>query len=165
MKPVSNYRGIAVEIICSLFIILLIYAAVSKLLYLDQFRTQIEQSPLLGAYTDLIALGIPVAEIIISLLFFFPKLKLVGLWSAFILMVIFTTYILIVLNFSSSIPCSCGGVIASLSWNEHLIFNLGFIILAALGVLMYQPINKEKIEGNKNYKNILLQQEQGKPKT
>jgi hypothetical protein len=35
----------------------------------------------------------------------------------------FTTYIILILNFSSFIPCSCGGILEKLGWTEHLIFN------------------------------------------
>jgi len=32
--------------------------------------------------------------------------------------------------FVEKLPCSCGGVIAKLSWNQHLLLNLGFVLLA-----------------------------------
>ncbi len=125
-----------VEIISLLFIILFTYAAISKLLEYEDFNLQLGRSPFLSAYADFLVWGVPAIELIIASFFFFPKLKLTGLWSSFILMVIFTSYIFIVFNFSDSIPCSCGGAIASLSWNQHLIFNIGFTFLAAIGVLL-----------------------------
>jgi len=135
-----------VEIISYLFIILFIYAAVSKLLDFEQFKAQIGQSSLLGAFVVYVAWGVPVVEILVSLLFFFPKLRLAGLWASFTLMVIFSTYIIFVLSFAVSIPCSCGGVIASLSWSQHLIFNIGFVFLAILGIsLIQKPIENKKI--------------------
>jgi len=135
-----------VEIISYLFIILFIYAAVSKLLDFEQFGAQIEQSSLLNAFVVYVTWGVPVVEILVSLLFFFPKLGLAGLWASFTLMVIFSTYIIFVLSFADSIPCSCGGVIASLSWSQHLIFNIGFMFLAILGIsLIQKPIENKKI--------------------
>lgn len=136
-----------VEIISYLFIILFIYAAVGKLLDFEQFRAQIGQSSLFDAFADYIAWGVPVLEILVSLLFFFPKLRLTGLWASFTLLVIFSIYIMFVLSFADSIPCSCGGVIASLSWSQHLIFNIGFVFLAILGISLTQkPIKNKKIE-------------------
>lgn len=131
------------EGISFLFILLFVYAAVSKLIIYEDFKIQLENSPFLGAYANGLVWGVPAIELLIATLFFFPHLKLAGFWSSFILMVVFTTYIIIVLNFSNSIPCSCGGVLASLSWKEHLIFNGVFILLAALGVLMVTH-HKEK---------------------
>lgn len=139
-------RNLMVEIISCLFIILFVYAAVSKLLDFEQFRVQIGQFPLLSAFANYVAWGVPLVEILVSLLFFFPKLRLVGLWASFTLMVIFSTYIIFVLSFAVSIPCSCGGVIASLSWSQHLIFNIGFVFLAILGIsLIQKPIENKKI--------------------
>src|SRR5690606_29917948 len=52
------------------------------------------------------------------------------------MMVMFTTYIYITLNYSSFIPCSCGGILESMGWTPHLIFNLCFIVLALIGIVM-----------------------------
>tara|TARA_R100000935_G_scaffold1440_5_gene4693 strand:+ start:10982 stop:11461 length:480 start_codon:yes stop_codon:yes gene_type:complete len=135
-------KEFGVQIISMLFIILFTYAAISKLLKYEDFKLQLSQSPFLSAYADALSWGIPASELTIAALFFFPKLNLEGLWSSFLLMLIFTTYIITVLNFSDYIPCSCGGIISSLSWNQHLYFNIGFIILAACGILLAHPRKK-----------------------
>ncbi len=142
----TEKKNLIVEIISYLFIMLFVYAAFSKLLDLEQFSAQIKQFPLLGALANYIAPGVPAIELLIAILFFFPKLRLAGLWASFTLMMIFSAYIIFVLNFADSIPCSCGGVIASLSWNEHLIFNMGFLFLALFGIsLIKKPIKNKKI--------------------
>jgi hypothetical protein len=33
------------------------------------------------------------------------------------------------------LPCSCGGIISSLSWRQHIIFNGVFILLAITGII------------------------------
>ena len=81
-----------VEIISYLFIILFVYAAVSKLLDFEHYKAQIRQSSLLNAFVVYVAWGVPVTEILVSLLFFLPKLRLAGLWASFTLMVIFSIY-------------------------------------------------------------------------
>ncbi len=129
-------KEVGIQIISILFIILFTYAAVSKLLDHKNFTLLLTQSPFLGAYANLLSWGIPAIELMIASLLVFPKLNLEGLWGSLILMVLFTTYIIIVLNFSESIPCSCGGIISSLSWKQHLYFNIGFIVLAAIGVVL-----------------------------
>ena len=151
MKTLSSHkvRQIATEIISLFFIILFMYAAFSKLLDYDVFVTQLEQSPFLSSTAGLIAWGIPVLEIIIALLFFFPGFRLLGFYASFVLMSIFTIYIIAVLNFADSIPCSCGGVINSLSWNEHLIFNVACVIVALLGVVLWKN-NMKSIKNKKH---------------
>lgn len=147
------------EIISYLFIMLFVYAAVSKLLDFEQFKVQIEQSPLINAFADYVAWGVPLVEILVSLLFFSPRLRLAGLWASFTIMVIFSIYIIIVLNFADAIPCSCGGVIASLSWNEHLIFNIGWLLLALLGIFLSHKTKEPKninTRGFLNSKNEII---------
>ena len=142
-------KEFGVQIISILFIILFTYAAISKLLDYENFTLLLAQSPFLGAHANLLGWSIPASELIIAVLFFFPKLSLEALWSSLMLMILFTTYIIIVLNFSESMPCSCGGIISSLSWKQHLYFNLGFILLAVIGVLLSHS-RKEDFKLSKN---------------
>jgi hypothetical protein len=37
---------------------------------------------------------------------------------------------------SPYLPCSCGGILETMNWKEHLVFNLVFVCLAALGFWM-----------------------------
>lgn len=123
-----------VEIICFLFIVLFIYAAVSKLLDFKNFQAQLGQSPLLSAYTGFISFAVILLEIIIALLISIPKTRLVGLFGAFSLMVMFTAYILIITNYSYYVPCSCGGILQNMEWKGHLVFNICFTFLSIMAV-------------------------------
>lgn len=51
-------------------------------------------------------------------------------------MTMFTTYIYVILNYSSFTPCSCGGVLEKMSWTEHLLFNIVFILLSGLAIIV-----------------------------
>jgi hypothetical protein len=51
-------------------------------------------------------------------------------------MVMFTAYIVAILNFSNYVPCSCGGVLEKLGWREHLIFNSAFVVLGLIGIVL-----------------------------
>lgn len=132
-----------IDIICLVFILLFVYAAISKLLDYEQFRIQIGQSPMFSAFADWVAWSVPVVEILISFLLMFPATHLVGLYASFSLMVMFTTYIFIILNFADYVPCSCGGVLEELGWTEHLLFNCLFIVLALVAIYI-QPKWPEK---------------------
>jgi hypothetical protein len=57
----------------------------------------------------------------------------------------FTTYIFLILNFSDYIPCSCGGVLEKMGWTEHIVFNLIFIVIAAIGVF-YLEMNRATLK-------------------
>nr|WP_139149444.1 MauE/DoxX family redox-associated membrane protein [Ulvibacter litoralis] len=102
------------------------------------------QSPLLSAYAEGISLLVPGLEIAIALFLLIPRYQTLALYASFTLMVFFTAYIYIILHYSDFIPCSCGGVLEQLSWTQHLLFNIGFIILAALAVLVVKLVGYKK---------------------
>jgi len=129
-------KTVIIDIICFLFIVLFVYAAVFKLIDVQKFRVQIGQSPFLTNIAPFVAWFIPITEILVALLLAIPRFRLTGLYASFSLMVMFTAYIIVILNFSKHIPCSCGGVLETLGWTEHLIFNVGFILLAVVGVFL-----------------------------
>lgn len=68
MKP-----GLLVEIISAFLILLFVYTALSKLLGLDQFRDVLWQAPMIGRGAGIVARAVPLAELLIALLLFFPK--------------------------------------------------------------------------------------------
>lgn len=119
---------------------LFVYAAVSKLLDFETFETQLGQSPLLSAYAKPVAIGVPLLELLISLLLVFKRSRRIALYGFFAMMVMFTTYIVIILNFTDFVPCSCGGVLETLGWTEHLIFNGVFVLLS--GYLLWSFLEK-----------------------
>ncbi|MBS7253332.1 MauE/DoxX family redox-associated membrane protein [Flavobacterium branchiicola] len=150
MKLNSNIGTIAKEIICLLYVMLFVYAAVSKLLDFDNFQVQLGQSPLLSVYASFVSWIVPTLELLIACLLFIPKLRDYGLYACLCLMTMFTAYIYIVLHYSSFVPCSCGGILEKMSWDVHLIFNIFFVGLAVLAIcLSYRSqIKKNKI-GNR----------------
>lgn len=129
-------RRIIIEISAALLILLFVYTATSKLMKFDVFEYQLSKSPLIGASSNWIAWLLPLVELIVSLLLFFPKTRLKGFYASFILMLGFTIYIGYMLMFTPDRPCSCGGVLASMTWEQHLVFNIFFTFLSALGVFL-----------------------------
>ncbi|MBO0322168.1 hypothetical protein J0X14_07665 [Muricauda sp. CAU 1633] len=118
-----------------LYVILFIYAATSKLWDFRQFKIQLGQSPVLTAYADWVAWHVPVTEYILAFLLLWETTRLKALYATLGLMTMFTTYIILVLNFSDYVPCSCGGVLEDLGWTEHIAFNLFFILMALSAIL------------------------------
>ena len=132
-------KKVALEIICFLFILLFTYAAVTKLIDYQKFTVQIGQSPLLTDFAGVLAWAVPGVELLIAGMLAITRLRMVGLYAAFSLMVMFTAYIIAILQFSDSIPCSCGGVLEAMGWTEHLIFNIGFVLLGFTGIVLHSP--------------------------
>jgi hypothetical protein len=135
MQSAHPFKKYFTETIPVLFILLFVYAAVSKLIDFPSFNAQLAQSPLLTGFTGWIIWLVPLLEITIAFLLSFERLRVTGLYASFSLMVMFTAYIIAILNFSEFIPCSCGGVLQHMSWKTHLAFNISFILLAILAIL------------------------------
>jgi uncharacterized membrane protein YphA (DoxX/SURF4 family) len=125
------------EIIAALFIVLFIYASISKLLSYEDFSVQLSNSPILTKISGIIIWLVPALEILLAIVLAIPRFRLYGLYGSLTLMTIFTAYIIAILQFSYTIPCSCGGVLSKLTWQTHLVFNIGFLILSAAGIIIY----------------------------
>jgi len=146
MKPSATTKSIILEIICLLFVLLFVYAAVSKLLDFENFQVQLGQSPLLSAYADWIVYSIPVIELVISVALLTSRFRYIGLLAAFGLMVMFSVYIVIILKYSSFIPCSCGGILSEMNWTEHLTFNISFVVLALIAIVFYKKLELSNVK-------------------
>lgn len=142
MKTSSNFKSNFIYIVALLHILLFTYAAASKIMDFQNFQAQLGQSPLLSPYAEFVSFAVPIIELVLVLLLGVPNSRLLGLYLSCWLMVLFTTYILIILNFSSFVPCSCGGILEKLGWTEHLLFNIAFIVLALFAILLHQPSKK-----------------------
>lgn len=143
MKLTTAHRKGIVSLIAILYIFLFVYAATSKLMDFQQFKVQLGQSPLLVSLGHIIAFVVPTIELAIAGLLYHKKFRLIGLYASFILMAMFTSYIVLILKFSPFVPCSCGGILENMGWTEHLIFNVVFVLLALIAILL-QPKNEQK---------------------
>lgn len=138
MKLSPHIKKASIETICLLYILLFVYAAVSKIIEFESFVNQIGQSPLLSPFAGVIAWMVPSIEIILAVLLLLPRTKILALHGALGLMAMFTAYIIIILNWSYFIPCSCGGVLSKMGWKEHLIFNIVYLVLAIIAIIISQ---------------------------
>jgi len=154
----TSLKNAFVETIALLYILLFVYAAVSKLLDFKNFQVQLGQSPLLSAFAKWVAVGVPVIELSIVLLLGSKKFKTLGLYFAYSLMAMFTAYIYILLNFSAFVPCSCGGILEDMTWGQHLAFNILFLLLAGTAILLATGIRLESKEqpARASYKKSLV---------
>lgn len=122
-----------------LCILLFTYAATSKLLEYETFVIQLGQSPLLSAYAPITAILVPGIEFGVVLLLLFQKTRSIGLYASYGLMCVFTIYVGIILYFAPFTPCSCGGILEAMDWNQHLLFNCCFVVLTGLALLWQHP--------------------------
>ena len=136
MKPLEHLRYFTPIVISYLYVLLFVYAATSKLADYENFQIEISQSPVLTAFAGVISPAILGLEFGLALLLTIRRFRLVALMASYALMVVFSAYIVIILNYSSYVPCSCGGVLSELGWKQHLVFNLIFVMLGVIGTFM-----------------------------
>src|SRR5438034_7109110 len=129
-------RNLIIEIISSLLILLFLYTALSKLFDHAAFKYTLSKSPLIGGKAAVVALALPITEGLVASLLFFPRTRLWGLYGSFLAMTIFTLYLAYMIIFAPNLPCSCGGVLKQMSWNQHLVFNIFFLIVSLTGILL-----------------------------
>lgn len=128
------WRAFIFDCIAYLFVLLFLYTAINKLWKIDSFERVLHVMPLIGSAANFIAAFVPAAEILIGVMLLVPLSKRAGMLAAFILMLIFTLYLVFMVIYAKDLPCNCGGVLSNLSWQQHIIFNIIFISLAFLAL-------------------------------
>ena len=127
-------RNLITPVISILVIILFVYAALAKLSDYANFKFGLSESPLIAPFAGFLAWAIPAGELAIAVMLAWPAWRLTGLIASFILMLLFTLYIGGLLLLGTDIPCSCGGVLEHMPWGVHLLFNIFYVILCAIGI-------------------------------
>ena len=130
-------RQILLECISALLVMLFLYASLSKFLDFHTFIGEMNNQPLPNSWTPFLVWFIPCSEILMCIALLFERTRLIGFYAALFFMSLFTIYsIIIILNFFGRIPCSCGGVIKRLTWNQHIVLNLFFVALSISGIVL-----------------------------
>lgn len=140
-------RTTIIEIIGALFIMLFVYTGATKLMDFESFKATLASSPLIGkSLAPIVAWGIPILEFVVSLLLFIPRTRRYGLWASLIVMIAFTGYIGYLNYFSEFKPCTCGGVISKMTWEQHFYFNVFFTLLAIAGIWLDRRERLQKVK-------------------
>jgi hypothetical protein len=105
-----------------ILLVLYTYTGLSKLAEQTQFRYTLQK--VLSSYEGAATLAwmIPVTELVVVLLLFFPVTRRIGLLLS-LLLLLFTLYLLYMIVYLPELPCSCGGVVSQLGWRGHVVFN------------------------------------------
>lgn len=129
-------KRLAINLISALIMAIFMYAATSKLLEYNVFVAQISRSPMIDRFAGYVGWAVPSIEILIGIMLLVPRLRLIGLYGSFTIMYLFTGYIAIMLIFSPSLPCSCGGILSKMSWGQHLFFNIVVVLMCGVGIIL-----------------------------
>jgi hypothetical protein len=133
----TRYSALLNGLTRSAFVFLFVYTASAKLFEFNSFRDVLFLSPLIGKYAGFYAWAVPIIELIVVGLLLYKRTEKAGTYACFFLMVLFSCYIAYMLLTEKNLPCSCGGVLRSMSWPEHLVFNLALALLALVNILVF----------------------------
>jgi uncharacterized membrane protein YphA (DoxX/SURF4 family) len=125
------------EIICLLFVVLFLYTGINKASDINTFSAVFDHLPFPVRISSWLPYLIIAFELFAATTLLIPKSRLLGLYTSFSLMTVFTIYIAILLLNDKKLPCSCGGVLRQMNWRQHLIFNLFFLVLALIGIILF----------------------------
>lgn len=126
-----------IEVISAILIAIFVYAASVKLLNYSLFVTQLHTHPLLKHFAGTIAWIVPAMELFLSVLLLLPVTRRKGLYGSAFILLIFTIYLGFMFLSGKPLPCTCGGFISTFTWRQHIIFNLGLILLSIIGIRLY----------------------------
>lgn len=139
-------RSDLTSLIAAALILLFCYTAIAKLMDVAGFERQLQHQNLPQWSKAPLVWLIPGAELLLSVLLILPVTRRPGFYGSAILMTFFTVYIgLVVAGFFKYTPCSCGGVLRSMGFEVHLVFNLFFLTLSLLGIYMFHAKNKPAV--------------------
>lgn len=118
------------------YVFLFTYAAFAKVNEYKMFEIQIGQSPILEPFAWFLVWLVPGLEIFLAILLCFDRCRMNGMYASVALMSLFTFYILAATKLTPYVPCSCGGILESMGWTEHLIFNILVTLIGASAIVI-----------------------------
>lgn len=137
-------------VIPALLVFLFLYTGIEKLTAHRQLVTNLSAAPLLRPFAGILSLALPVIEMATAALLLFSKTRRAGYLIAIVLLSLFTVYLGVMLVTKQALPCSCGGIISSLTWPQHMILNLVCMALAFIAFKTEQNLycNKQGLAEN-----------------
>ncbi|WP_343669711.1 MauE/DoxX family redox-associated membrane protein [Chitinophaga sp.] len=131
-------KKLLIEIIASLLVILFLYTGLNKLFEHATFRYQLSISPwpLLAAWSGIVSWALPIGEVLLAAMFLITAFRMTAFIASAILFAGFLVYLGILLSSGSHLPCTCGGIISSMSWNAHVWFDAACLLLCIAGIYL-----------------------------
>jgi putative oxidoreductase len=128
------------NICVALLLLLFAYTATSKFLEHPKFVFQMRLAPVpfIGSIAPVISWLIPGLETLIVAGLLIDRFRVLALYTAAILLILFEIYISIMLLSGLHLPCTCGGIISGMSWKQHLLFNALFLLITITAIAQHK---------------------------
>jgi uncharacterized membrane protein YphA (DoxX/SURF4 family) len=129
-------KKVTINVIAVMLIILFVHAGLIKWMDYTTFKTQLSAYPLLSPFAGVIAWLFPAIEMATAMLLVPARTRTLGLAASLALMTILSGYIVFLLNAAADVPCACQALLGFTSWPAQLKFNMVFMLIALLGLLL-----------------------------
>jgi len=136
-----NYQVAKIETISAYILAFLFaYKAISKWYDWEATKWSLYNQVFPEWLSVLVLYSLPPLELVLAWFLGGKRTRHPALWISLGVLLAFTAYIgLVLLGIFDRVPCSCGGVLGSLGWSEHLLFNMAIIVLNLIGIFYSQP--------------------------
>jgi hypothetical protein len=152
----SANKNILLRFLTGLLVLLFSYTATSK--FLDQelfvFQMRLAPLPLMIAAAPILGWLVPSIEMLIAIGLLINSFRLKALYASVILLVLFEFYIIGMLLSGHQLPCTCGGIISTMNWKQHLLFNALFIFIGLTTIIKIKINNVSSKNGEENIKGL-----------
>jgi len=130
-------KNILSEIIVFILILIWAYTFVAKVFDFETFQRQIKGAYMLSAGGNLLPYLLQIVHFGIILLLINKSWRRMGLITSILVLILYTGYLVYVLKFAPSIPCSCIAMFNWMNWNDQLYFNFSMLAINIIGLIIF----------------------------
>lgn len=134
------------ELIVHFFMLLFIYAALRKLTDLEMFVKEVWGFAIFGS-KQMVRTGFIVlscAELTVGIMLAIQKTRQYGIYGAFLLMAAINVLFFIIQQYAKVIPLYYGGILPSVNFITHFIFNIALLFIALRAIFLHMQMRTSK---------------------
>ncbi|WP_333889127.1 MauE/DoxX family redox-associated membrane protein [Sphingobacterium siyangense] len=135
-------KNIISELIIFILILVWAYTFASKIFDFDTFYRQIKGAYLLSAGGSVLPYILQGVHIGIVILLINKNWRILGLLTSLSVLTFYTAYLIYILKFAPSIPCSCIAVVRGMNWNDQLYFNFIALAINLIGLITFYSLKR-----------------------
>jgi len=130
-------KNIISELIIFFLLTIWAYTFGSKIFDFDTFVRQIRGAYLLADMGYYLPYILQAGHLLIVILLLNKKWRKLGLIISLSVLLLYTGYLVYILKFAPSIPCSCIAIFKGMNWNDQLYCNFLLLALNIIGLIIF----------------------------
>lgn len=132
-----------ISIIILLLVVMWVFASFSKFLDFDTFQRQLRGGYITSSAGTLLAYFLPIVQLVIAVLLLTKRWQFIGMSLSLILLIAYTLYIIYILIWAPTIPCSCISIFRGVTWYDQLKINTLLLLINTVGMVLSIPRVKQ----------------------